>query len=410
MVEVEIRNFQSIERVTVQIDGFTALVGRSNIGKSAIVRAVKSALTGAPVDAMVRHGPECSRHLKDTKTCKCACSVAIRAKDFDLFWEKGDSVNRYVFNGKEYTVAGKGTPEFLQDTFGLVKIAEAKELVQIADQFSPIFLLDQTGTVVADVLSDVARLDSINVAMRLVEKDRKEAASNRKLREKDVLELKIRSMSYDGLDAVVTQVRDVEGKLLAIDSGRAKVADLDRTLTTAFALGRDIKSLIKTSTLIVPEIAPVQEASRAYTFLCQVEVTALDRQTAIKVLEKVDTIDIPDAEPMGVLQTTFAQLDGWVAKLRTAKDLFTRCKAVETVEAPDKDALSVAASRFTGLAGLAQRYEVAAKAVGAIEADYEAAVEEFATVKGEIDTLGLCPTCTQPISSERHVHAGVAGA
>ena len=33
MIEVEVRNFQSIEHISLKVEGFTALVGRSNIGK-----------------------------------------------------------------------------------------------------------------------------------------------------------------------------------------------------------------------------------------------------------------------------------------------------------------------------------------------------------------------------------------
>ena len=67
-VDVEIRNFQSIEKATIKIDGFTVVVGRSNIGKSALVRAVKAALTGAPVSSFVRHSSGCLRKTKAAKT------------------------------------------------------------------------------------------------------------------------------------------------------------------------------------------------------------------------------------------------------------------------------------------------------------------------------------------------------
>ena len=65
MTEVEVRNFQSVEHAVFRIEGFTALVGRSNIGKSALVRAVKAALTGATGTDFVRHGGLCARRLKD---------------------------------------------------------------------------------------------------------------------------------------------------------------------------------------------------------------------------------------------------------------------------------------------------------------------------------------------------------
>src|SRR5277367_3768831 len=154
--EVEVTNFQSIEHAKFVIEGYTALVGRSNIGKSAIVRAVKAALTGASGTSFVRHGPNCARRLKDAKKCQCKATVRIKREGFDLLWEKGDSDNRYTFNGQVNDSVGQGTPTFLQAGFAPIKIGDDKELLQVADQFDPIFLLNKTGGAVADVLSDVA--------------------------------------------------------------------------------------------------------------------------------------------------------------------------------------------------------------------------------------------------------------
>ena len=61
MVHIEIRNFQAITHEVIEVRGFSALAGRSNIGKSTIIRAVKAALTGAPVDSYVRHSSRCLR-------------------------------------------------------------------------------------------------------------------------------------------------------------------------------------------------------------------------------------------------------------------------------------------------------------------------------------------------------------
>src|SRR5580700_10412737 len=127
MFEVEIRNFQSIEHISIRIDGFTALVGKSDIGKRAIVRAVRAALTGATGTSFVRHGVACHRRIRGSKTCECYCSVHMSTEGFDLTWEKGDKRNLYVFNGQDYGVPNRGTPDFLErpkllKDFGLVKI------------------------------------------------------------------------------------------------------------------------------------------------------------------------------------------------------------------------------------------------------------------------------------------------
>lgn len=410
MIEVEIRNFQSIEHIVVRVDGFTALVGKSNIGKSAIVRAVKAALTGAPVDDFVRHGPDCPRLLKDAKSCKCACSVHIRAQGFDLFWEKGDAVNRYVLNGKEYTVAGKGTPEFLQDTFALAKIGDTKELLQVANQFDPIFLLDESGTVIADVLSDVARLDRINVAMRMVERDRKEAIASRKLREKDVMDLKIKVLTYDGLDDVLARVREVEADEQVVEAAKQRAAHIERLLSNAFPLAREIRALAAASKVEIPDAAEVRQGYAAYEKLVQLAASIVEKQASIDTLEGFEGLEVPDADPLKEKCAAFGRLEVWVEKVRAFKDLFVRWKTLETV--PDETRVNTALSRFVSANDLAGRFDAAVASIRALEQSRKDAEKEEVSVQKEIDALGVCPTCTKPLgaSGKKHIHHGVAGA
>jgi predicted ATP-dependent endonuclease of OLD family len=61
MIEIEVNDFQSISHTAVTIDKFSVIVGRSNIGKSALVRAIQCALTGAVGTDFVRHGATCDR-------------------------------------------------------------------------------------------------------------------------------------------------------------------------------------------------------------------------------------------------------------------------------------------------------------------------------------------------------------
>src|SRR6478752_168059 len=96
MIEIEVTDFQSIRHTSVAIDRFSAIVGRSNIGKSALVRAVQMALTGAVGTDFVRHGSSCDRAIRGTKKCKCFSRVRIKTFALELTWEKGDAVNRYI--------------------------------------------------------------------------------------------------------------------------------------------------------------------------------------------------------------------------------------------------------------------------------------------------------------------------
>jgi hypothetical protein len=411
MIDVEVRNFQSIEHIHVQIEGFTALVGRSNLGKSALVRAIKAALTGAAEGDSVRHGPTCEREVKGTKNCKCFCSVHIKTEGFDLLWEKGGDKNEYVFNGTKYTAVGKGTPEFLEAGFGLVKIGDTKVLLQVADQFrheggGPIFLLDEAGSIVADVLSDVAQLDRINVASRMAEKDRKESVAQRKLRERDVMDLKIKTASYDGLDDVLARVREVEADEEKVNEQRRRRDQVAGFLDAVVVIGRQYKLLSAAVKVEIPEITPVVDQQEKFEALSGYISGTQVRAAIIDKLRGVEVIVPPIIDPLHENRRKFEQLSGWLTRIRSYKDLFTRLTTAEAVPCPDISDLlteSVGAIRVATLYG---RYTLAEQAVGRLEEAYATVETEYTTVQTEKAELGVCPTCTQPVDLDHdHEHA-----
>jgi len=410
MVRVEVKNFQSIDHVTVEMDGFTALVGRSNIGKSAVVRAIKAALTGAPVDSFVRHDPRsCPRVTKAAKSCKCFCSVHITAEGFDLLWEKGGpgTVNRYVFNEKTYTAVSKGTPDFLLESFGPAKIGDEKELLQISDQFKPIFILDKTGTVVADMLSDVVKLDQINVASRAVEKDRKEAVATRKVREKDIVELKKAMSDYDGLDAAIARLQEIEEVDRSAQAAQHKLDMIERFLDDVVSAARRVKALDGVGSLVIPEFAPVQAQAEKLTVISRFQAAASDKAETVGHLAGVDNVLVPPTDEFLELGRKFVSLCGWVSKLEGIKKLFERGKSVEGVSVPAIDSSQEAHQTLSKLALWDARHTATTQALDRLTKAVDKAAEEEAEVLSEFDVLGVCPTCSRAFSDD-HQHAAVA--
>lgn len=406
MVRVEVHNFQSIEDAVVEIDGFSVVVGRSNIGKSALVRAIKAALTGAPAENYVRHGSQCQRLVKGAKSCKCFCSVRIQGPGLDLLWEKGDAINRYVHNGAEHTVVGKGTPDFLGPGFAPIFIGgdTAPTLLQVADQFRPLFILDRSGTAVADVLSDVAKLDQINEASRSAERDRRERSAERKLREKDLNDLEQTLVLYDGLEAAVARVQAVEGMAEGVAALELKLAAVDRFAVALQAVTGSIRTLAPIETLEVPSPAMVIEQSARLRALTGWRRSFEARKELTASLEQAAGIAVPDCSSVIGHAESLAQLERWRARLVAVKTVFTRFKAVEdaTVSAigpleasyATYRTMSVWSERVSGLEGALARLQ---KSLVAAEADEKTLLAEF-------KALEVCPTCRQPIAIAGHLH------
>jgi hypothetical protein len=410
MIKIRIQGFQSIEDVSLEVEGFSALVGRSNIGKSAVVRAVRCAMTNALGTAFVRHRVDCS----GKKKCDCFTSVSIQAEGLDLLWEKGDNVNHYLINGEPYDKPGPGMPTFLDACgFGLLPVGEDKVSLQVSDQYHPLFLLNRSGPLIAGIISDVAKLDRINTATKLVEKDRKESVATRKVREKDIAVLEKDLEGYASLDAVQLQIaRADRTQLLLKDTAHRaqELAAFDRELDRLQGEVARFEALAKVK---IPDVVKLQAkfelTQRLFRLASELGPKAREFKRLEVLSEKLSDLPTP---PRLVRVLESAQLlAGWVGRLRRFKVQLPQLTQMSLVEVPAHDELAAKVadvgrlkpklSKAEKLRAEIQRLEQREKELQASSDEFQ---QEIDTLQQEIDALGVCPTCGNP-TQERHNHA-----
>lgn len=403
MVHIEIRNFQAITHEVIEVRGFSALAGRSNIGKSTIIRAVKAALTGAPVDSYVRHSSRCLR-VQGAKSCGCFCSVHIIGDGVNLLWEKGDAINRYVFNGQVYADVGRGMPDFLEPYFALVKIGDEKESIQVADQFNPIFILNESGTVAADVLSDVAKLNQINIAMRLVEKDRKEANATRKVREKDVGALKVALVHYDGLNSVAERVVGLEAADQQIEFTRVKVEQLESFIDLLTITIHRAKSLEKVNLIVIPDINPLFSNASKFAALENFMAVFKARLDAVNFLSGVDGVIIPSISALLAGNLAYNKLVQWHSRVDLLNVFFVLFHKMEAVLLSPLGPLFNLKESYAQLIFWVEQTGVLFKKILQAETDLKGFIQEEVEVLKEFEALGVCDKCSRPFSKEHECH------
>jgi len=489
MINIEVKGFQSAEDIKFVIDGFTAIVGRSNIGKSALVRALKCALTNAEGVSFVRHGPDCARTLRGAKTCKCFASVHIVTEGFDLLWEKGDAVNRYIFNEALYDHPGKGLPEFLASS-GLspVKVGDDASCIQISDQFYPIFLLNKSGGIVAETISDVSKLTRVNKATKLVEKDRRDIQSTKKVREADVDKLRIRLCAYEGLDAALQRAVEVESQFGVIEAKESRLEAIKGYISKIQTLGLKIRGLTSVVSVVVPETDTIEQLSPKVEQLSRFADEYGRRSLDVANLEWVEGLEVPEAEPLsesgvrleqlsrfadeydrrsvavanlqwvdmisvpdlgtlsesGVrleqlskfsedyarresdvralawvealeskvpdiseleqVSTKFTLIDSWITRLRALKSKFDVLDRLTKAPTPDLDTLQGLQGKVHDLSRFITKYQSLQGSIGTLEGELAQVEAEEGTLEGEIQVLGVCPTCVQPLTTG-HSHA-----
>lgn len=396
MVTVEIRNFQSIEHATIVVDGFTALVGRSNIGKSAIIRAVEAALGGSSGTSFVRHGDTCARRLKDVKACKCVASVHIKATGFDLLWEKGDSVNRYVYNGTVYDSVARGFPEFLQEDFKPVKVGDKSLQLQVASQWEPIFLLNASGGVVADVLSDVAHLQRINVALDLSEKDRREAVAGHKARVKDATSKETELKQYVGLDAAMTQARAVEARMGDIAEKEQQVQEIEAYLEALRGLAARLKVLSVGEATAVPAVGLLSDSVSLTQALASLVSGLESRSLGVHTFASVETVAVPDVSQVKQVKQAQRQVSDWKDSLCQLEAGVSMWDALEAVPVPEQPDLRSSLDALSSSVRYLRRKLALEEQLDRLERDHFSAETAEQKSLEAVRALGACPTCTRP--------------
>ena len=139
-----IRNFQCHEKITVDFDpAVTTVVGPSDRGKSAVLRAIRWLAFNRPAgDAFIKHGAG-------------RVSVRLRAGGRDILRERAAGSNLYKIDGKEFQAFGSDVPPEIVNALNL-------DAVNFQRQLDPVFWFSKSPGEVSRELNAIIDLGLID--------------------------------------------------------------------------------------------------------------------------------------------------------------------------------------------------------------------------------------------------------
>lgn len=176
ITKVELKNFQSHENTTLEFHrGLNVIVGNSDSGKTAILRAIKWALYNEPLgDYFIKQGE------KDVSvTIHFNTNAIVRRY-------RSSSKNTYYLkksDGEEYTFDGFGqrVPKEIIDEIEMDKInldEKSTSIINIAEQLEGPFLLNEKSSIRASAIGRLVGVNYIDDALRETIRDNKQINSN----------------------------------------------------------------------------------------------------------------------------------------------------------------------------------------------------------------------------------------
>lgn len=303
---LSISNFQSHKETELKLSpGVNVIVGPSDSGKTAILRALKWLIQNRPQgDAMRSNWGE-------------PTLVEVETQDaFRIFRMRDESDNIYIMGkydvsfGKlkeglwEYQAIRSEVPEEIKQALNISPI-------NIQQQLDVPFLLADSPGIVAQHFNKIAHLDSIDIGLQKVQRQIKEIEQTITGKEAHLQESQEALLEYDGLEELEGLIVAIEGKNRNQDALKANNQSLLILIQSIEIVDEQIKEAKKITKAEAPvndvlllmskEEEKFEEAKTLSILICKIqEIDKLIIDTETKIIGLKDTFkkEFPDICPL----------------------------------------------------------------------------------------------------------------
>jgi len=222
---IQLKNFQCHRDRTIEFGtGVNAIVGDSDVGKSALLRAFQWVAFNRPAaDSLMTHGAK-------------EMSVTVITDSHILSRFKSSTKNGYSLDGVEYLAIGRDVPEDISQALGLTEISFQR-------QFDSPFLLSESAGEVGRQLNELVDLTIIDRTTSNINRRVKDTNKTIKVLEVQSEKQKEELAQYKQLHKAATTLKEIQ-KEYGCFVGKSKQADaIEGVLKKAYPHGLIIKSL-----------------------------------------------------------------------------------------------------------------------------------------------------------------------
>lgn len=380
MVHVEITNFQSIKSLTLDFEGFTTIVGRNFIGKSATLRAINAALTNQQGTDFIRWGEK-------------FCEVKIKTEAIEILWHKENNNNFYKINDKDlYEKVGNQPPPkpVLDAGFGLLNVNKEKVNLFYAQQFFPLFLIDKLDTKSADILISIYGLDKLYKAIDLCSKDQRENSNLLKLRKTDLNQAEKDLERFKDFEGIKSSAEQLENDKLELVKKQDLISRLKSFLDNYVKCAGEIKKFKPVKSIEIPSYISVegkfQEYKKLEQFLqrvykCKSECLRLREVRNLTIPEENISEKIKEVEALSVLSKKHEVLAAQVLSLK-------KVKGIDVPELSDDKI-----KKLSSLKDLYQKTAAIVIEIRELKSSVLSVTEELAKVDLDLNKFDSCPAC-----------------
>lgn len=277
-----LENFQSHKDTKFDFHpGINAIIGASNKGKSAVLRALYWCVYNRPsADPLISHWA-----VKDEKQI-ATMSVSVEKESGSCTRIRNTNVNGYTVNGTKYGAIKTDVPEAVQRFFDISE-------VNIQKQMDAPFLLSENAGEIARFFNRIIKLEDIDKALSLIESKRRASKADISRYEENLSGYKAEYERYAGLKDIQEKVsvfEKTESRAIEKMNQRTAIQTLLSTIDNNGDLARRAGKITALESIIEEyETLESDIAGRKNNVLILNSLISLE-YSAKKDIEKADTI------------------------------------------------------------------------------------------------------------------------
>lgn len=428
---LQIRNYQRIKSAKLEfVPGLNVIQGQSNNGKTAIFRAIQTAVFNLSRESHVTLG--------ETKS-----AVGIRYRGHEVIWRRDNnapSPMSYRVDGKILTKLGRGQPKIISDLLGIreVELDEMKIKLNFQKQMEYPFLLDKTPSQLFKFIVQSAEEDNVMDVIQTMKTDLNTINVNVKAYEEARESLRIAAAReikrYKDKKVVVPycdRVLDLEGKvkkyhklkelIVSIKTDLVSVVDcteqLSKVSTIYDKVDNSVKVLETSFNKSVQMSEQVEEIKRVKQRLDE-EGSLLDSlDELVKKYQGIDDLS-SKVELLDKKKVLFGKLQEFVNSLVEVQNEFTQI--IQKRESLDSE-YEVLESMLERINQALEFYRETSEKIESLQSliseiqssedesrDYKEQMKkvsvEMDDIIKEIDEYDICPFCGSDLGGEHGEH------
>jgi exonuclease SbcC len=297
-----LHDFQAHKKLVLQLDPrITSIVGSSDVGKSAVIRALRWLCQNTPDGIeFIRHGAK-------------EAVVELEVEGRTIVRSRGKSENFYGMVADEFKAFGKGVPPEIAEVLRV-------EDINFQSQHDAPFWFSETSGEVSRRLNQIINLSDIDEVLAEVASEKRTAEQSAKLLEERVRTAKERKLSLVFVEDMDVKLRKLEAAEAELETFRGQVSDLRnavRRATDAEAALEDARILSKEGATLLALATEVRDLEKD-----RVRLRAL--MDNLKALNKARKLTPPDMGVLVLLKTNAESIAATRDKLsRTIENLRT---------------------------------------------------------------------------------------